>query len=141
MLPTRSDRQAPGLTHPGVLPSLLVALASRVLPGGSRRNRYLQEFRAELYGMPVRRQTTHALRIVASAWTLRSASANPARERRSVLNVLRSKPPMCLLNLRHHWAMQSTSDGSRYERCTRCGKDRRDDSIGIDLKKGMTMGW
>jgi hypothetical protein len=141
MDPTRSDRHAPSLAHPAAVPSLLVALASRVLPGGSKRTRYLQEFRAELYGMPVRRQTTHALRIVASSWSLRSASANPERERRTMLTVLRSKPPLCLLNLRHHWVTQSTLDGSLYERCARCGKDRRDDSIGIDLNKGMTLGF
>lgn len=29
---------------------------------------------------------------------------------------------MCKLNLRHAWHIESTEDGSRYRRCTRCGK-------------------
>jgi len=126
MSSTRSDPAAPGLAPPKFIPSLLVALASRVLPGGSRRNRYRQEFRAELYGMPARRQTAHALRILASSWSLRRATAHPARERTSMLTMIRSKPLLCLLNIKHYWMPQYTDEGNRYERCAACGKDRPD---------------
>ncbi|MEV4953408.1 hypothetical protein MRBLAR21_001877 [Paenarthrobacter nitroguajacolicus] len=29
---------------------------------------------------------------------------------------------MCKLNLGHQWHVEHTDDGSRYLRCTRCGK-------------------
>lgn len=32
------------------------------------------------------------------------------------------KALLCKLNLRHDWHIQSTEDGGRYRRCTRCGK-------------------
>ena len=33
-------------------------------------------------------------------------------------------PLTCRWHLHHHWSWVSTEDGDRYERCTRCGKDR-----------------
>ena len=126
MSATRSDREAPSLAPPGFIPSLLVTLAVHMLPGGSRRNRYRREFLAELYGMPTRRQTAHALRILASSWSLRRATVNPARERTTMLTMLRSKPLLCLLNIKHYWMPQYTDEGTRYERCAACGKDRWD---------------
>jgi hypothetical protein len=126
-------RETPQLTRPALVPSLLVALATRVLPGGSRRTRYRQEFQAELYGMTPGRQTAHALGILASSWSLRSATADPRREGRSMLIILRTKPLLCLLNIRHRWKLQSTSDGYRYRRCARCGKDRMEYPYGPRL--------
>jgi hypothetical protein len=126
------SQKGPPLAPPGFLPSLLVALASRVLPSGSRRSRYRQEFKAELYGMPRRRQTAHALQIAASSWSLRSAIASPQRKGRDMLAIVRRKPLLCLLNVRHHWHMESTPDGDRYQRCTKCGKDRDEYPIRFD---------
>ena len=117
-------REAAQLHAPGFVPSLLIALGGRVLPGGARRDRYRQEFLAELYGMTPGRQTVHALQIVASSWALRSATSHPHREGKTMLTILRSKPLLCLLNIRHHWEGQSTADGERYQRCAKCGKDR-----------------
>jgi hypothetical protein len=37
---------------------------------------------------------------------------------------------MCKLNLGHHWHVESTEDGSRYRRCTRCGKYDSDSDAG-----------
>lgn len=56
------------------------------------------------------------------------------------MTIVRSKPLLCLLNVKHHWVEVSTEDGQRYERCSKCGKDRMDYPWGIDLKKGMTFG-
>lgn len=46
-------------------------------------------------------------------------------------------PLTCRWNLHHHWSWVSTEDGDRYERCTRCGKDRLekfgDSSFDINL--------
>ncbi|ABM09049.1 DUF1660 family phage protein [Paenarthrobacter aurescens] len=39
---------------------------------------------------------------------------------------------MCKLNLGHKWHVERTEDGTRYRRCTRCGKDE-DDSGGSRL--------
>ena len=32
------------------------------------------------------------------------------------------KSLLCKMNLRHDWRVQTTEDGGRYRRCTRCGK-------------------
>ena len=133
MHPTRSDSETP----PALVPSFLVELAAQVLPGGSRRNRYLQEFQAELYGMPTRRQAAHALRILGSSWSLRRATANPNRERRTLMTMLRSKPLLCRLNIRHHWEWQISPDGGRYERCTKCGEDRLPFGWNLDYRPGQ----
>ncbi|GAA1967883.1 hypothetical protein [Microbacterium deminutum] len=134
------DREAPELQTPAFVPSLLISLAGRVLPGGSRRDRYRQEFLAELYGMTPARQTAHALQIVASSWSLRSATSHPQREGKTILTILRSKPLLCLLNIRHHWEVQSTPDGERYQRCTKCGKDRMEYPWGPDPKRSAPIG-
>lgn len=43
-----------------------------------------------------------------------------------MMTKLRSKPLLCLLNIRHQWLVQSGPDGERYECCAKCGKDRMD---------------
>ena len=46
----------------------------------------------------------------------------------------RRKPLLCALNLHHHWHLESTPDGDRFMRCTKCGKDRDEDlKIPIDI--------
>ncbi|MEN2741440.1 hypothetical protein ABCS02_26960 [Microbacterium sp. X-17] len=46
----------------------------------------------------------------------------------------RRKPLLCRLNLHHHWHLESTPDGGRYMRCTKCGKDRDEDlDIPVDF--------
>lgn len=35
-------------------------------------------------------------------------------------------PLLCSLNVRHHWHVETSPDGDRYQRCTRCGKERTD---------------
>jgi hypothetical protein len=133
------EREAPRPRIPAVVPSLLIALGGRVLPGGSARERYRQEFTAELYGMTPRRQTAHALQIVVSSWALRSATRHP-REGKTMVNILRRKPLLCLLNVRHDWETQSSPDGERYQRCSRCGKDRMEYPWGLDPKGRNTIG-
>jgi hypothetical protein len=46
------------------------------------------------------------------------------------------KPLQCRINLHHKWRQASTSDGQRYTRCVRCGKDGTD----IDMSGGMNPG-
>jgi hypothetical protein len=133
-------RERSAIRKPGPVAVLLITLAGRILPGGSRRDRYRQEFLAELHGMAPGRQIAHALQIVASAWSLRSATANPDRERKTMLTMLRSKPLLCLLNVRHKWSWVSSTDGERYERCAKCGKDRMAYPWGLDPKGRNTIG-
>jgi hypothetical protein len=40
------------------------------------------------------------------------------------------QPLFCRLNLKHRWEMQSTTDGGRFRRCARCGKDKFDGTSG-----------
>lgn len=120
------------LEKPAAFPLLLITLACRVLSGGDMRRRYQEEFRAELYGMPRLRQTGHALRVVGSSLSLRRATRDPARGRRRVFTILRSKPLLCLLNLHHYWQWQSTPDGERLERCALCDKDRTENIVHAD---------
>lgn len=85
----QKSRAATTLQKPAWVASLLISVASRVLPGGRRRDRYRQEFLAELYGMTPGHQIRHALQIVASSWSLRSATSNPDRERTTMITILR----------------------------------------------------
>jgi hypothetical protein len=48
---------------------------------------------------------------------------------------------MCKLNLRHDWHIETTDDGGRYRRCTRCGKyDDRGRGGSGDWASGVGMG-
>jgi hypothetical protein len=103
----------------------LIKLAIRVLPNDGRRERYRAEFVAELHGMTRARQTRHALSIVVHAWALRTAVMSSPRNPLEVAvhTTRKPRPLLCRMNLRHRWKGQSTEDGCRYLRCSRCGKD------------------
>lgn len=42
----------------------------------------------------------------------------------------RHRDVLCRLNLHHTWRTVSTEDGSRYQRCARCGKDESGRFVG-----------
>jgi hypothetical protein len=46
---------------------------------------------------------------------------------------------LCRTNLHHHWEVARTPDGTRYERCARCLKERRD-GISPGTNAGMGIG-
>lgn len=135
-----SGPQPPEPQRPALVPSLLIRAGTRVLPGGSCRDRYRQEFLAELYLMRRGQQSAYALQVVAASWSLRSAVTYPRHEERTMMNSLRGKPLLCLLNIRHHWETESSPDGERYQRCSRCGKDRMEYPWGNDPKGRNTIG-
>src|SRR5215468_4634978 len=56
----------------GYLPRHTVQVATRVLPGATR-DRYRQEFLAELYGLGRTRQLRHAFGVLSRSWALRAA--------------------------------------------------------------------
>jgi hypothetical protein len=108
-----------------------VELAARALPADYRQ-RYASEFIAELYGMPVRQQVRHSLRVLSLAWALRAALAETAAGtiEENAMKHPSARPLLCRLNLRHRWRWASTEDGDRYEHCLRCGKDRSEKAGG-----------
>jgi hypothetical protein len=109
----------------------VVKLSARALPRGPVRDRYRDEFLAELHGMSRRRQTRHSVGILSRAWALRVAVEGQGRlagGTDDVTTQTRTRPLLCRLNLHHVWRMCITEDGARYRRCTRCGKDDVGDS-------------
>lgn len=129
------------MTRPGFLAHESVRLAVRVLPAGSTRDRYEQEFIAEMYAISPKCQKLYAIGVLTHAWSLRAALAeNPlVSEERE----MQGKPLMCRLNVRHRWRWDSTEDGQRYEHCAKCGKDRadfpEDPSGGGLIGRGLAM--
>jgi hypothetical protein len=112
----------------GSLPRHTVRVATRVLPG-STRDRYRQEFLAELYGLGRARQLRHALGVLSRSWALRAAINTPSEAAAADMEIVfprHRRPLLCRLNLRHRWATLRTEDGKPYLRCQRCGKDETD---------------
>ncbi len=104
--------------------NVLVSVAVHVLPNGATRDRYRVEHDAELRALSTGRQVTYALGAVMTSLALRRASSSGATERGVTEGLARvRKPLLCRLNVHHTWLWHSTSDGGRFRRCERCGKD------------------
>jgi hypothetical protein len=97
----------------------LVDLAVLVLPRGTVRERYRAEFLAELHDLAGRALFTHAIGVLAHAWSLRH----------SVLDSVERAPWHCRWHLYHHYRTASTDDGRRFRRCADCGRD--DPHVGL----------
>lgn len=123
---------------PGPFSSAAVRLAARALPGGPVRARYRQEFLAELYGLDPGRCRRHALGVLSRCYALRAnVGTSPRLPAHMSLGPLAARRPLlCRVNVHHKWRQESTSDGQRYTRCARCGKD----GIDIDMSGGMNPG-
>lgn len=96
-----------------------VALASRALSAGPVRERWREEFSADLQVLNRRRQATYTVGVLANAWALRSAlrKGEPA-----ILETTWTTRLTCRLNLRHRWRVVSTEDGNPHWECTACHK-------------------
>ena len=103
----------------------VIGLAVRALPRGEPRERYRQEFLADLHHLDRHRRFRYALGVVVQVVPLRFALARSARTVwEAAVGPRRRKPLLCLLNLRHRWVVESVEDGSSRNRtCVRCGKD------------------
>ena len=122
-----------------------VRLVTRVLPAGPVRDRYRQEFLAELHGLRRTARLVFVLGIASRACALRVAvrGTAPAVE---VEPARRRKPLLGRTGLHHRWRTVVNPDGEPYQRCARCGEDR---SGGMSTKDfagsvagNMTMpGW
>ncbi|GAA2169109.1 hypothetical protein [Pedococcus bigeumensis] len=120
-------------------PSRLVRLATRALPPGEVRDRYRQEFLAELAGLPGPDQTRHAAGILTHSLALRSAVRGTRAGPMEDAMTAPSKPLLCRTNAHHHWEWASTPDGQRYIRCARCLKEK-DSGAGGQWTGGASMG-
>jgi hypothetical protein len=98
-----------------------VALASRTLPAGPTRERWREEFWADLQVLDRRQQATYTLGVLANAWALRTA-LNKGEPTIMGNTVTRRPPLMCRLNLRHQWRVVSTEDGNPHRECIACRK-------------------
>ena len=120
-------------------PARMVRLATRALPAGAVRDRYRQEFLAELAGMSGSHQARHAAGILTHCLGLRSAlrsvQAGPMEDAMS----RPTKPLLCRTNAHHHWEWAHTPDGERYIRCGRCLKEKGS-SAGGQWTGGASMG-
>jgi hypothetical protein len=66
----------PKIRAAGFWPRHTVGVATRVLPGATR-DRYRQEFVAELHGLSRARQLRHAFGVLSRSWALRAAISAP----------------------------------------------------------------
>lgn len=98
-----------------------VTLASRALSAGPTRERWREEFLADLQVLGRRQQATYAVGVLANAWALRSALGEG--EPIIMTKTVTTRPPLrCRLNLRHRWRVVSTEDGNPHWECTACHK-------------------
>ncbi len=101
----------------------LIRIATLVLPAGPVRERYRQEFLADLGGLARRARLAFAVGVLANAFALRAAvgaDGVPLAERD--FSSVR-KPLLCRLHM-HFRVRCVAEDGSVYHRCRRCGDDQ-----------------
>jgi hypothetical protein len=100
-----------------------VELAVRALPDGPRQ-RYRQEFLAELHGMSRSGRFRHVCGLLTQARALRAEiRATEVRLERLHSSTHLVRLLLCATGLRHRWDRQFTEDGTLYGRCSRCGED------------------
>ena len=112
----------------------MVVLATRTLPA-SQRERYRQEFNAELHFIPPADQLRYASQVLTRSWPLRAALTGPALATigESTMETIPTRPLTCRLHLRHHWRRCFSEDGARYTACTKCGKEQPNSWFGTNL--------
>ena len=101
----------------------LVRFASRALPAGPLRDRYRQEFLAELHDHRARGQLRYSIGVLTHVLALRMAVGDqsvPVAERDFAQT---RKPLLCRLHV-HFRVRCVNEDGDVYHRCHRCGDDQ-----------------
>jgi hypothetical protein len=115
------------------LTRLLLDLAVRAVPAG-HRERYAREFTAELHEVPSGDRFRYTLGLLVQAPALRSALSGTTAP--ATQQVVRARKPLrCRLG-RHRWRMLSAEDGTRFEACLRCDKDRPPGNYGSGGSEG-----
>lgn len=105
---------------PNPLAAALIALSVLPLPTGSR-DRWSDEYRAEIFGLPRTRQIMNAASVLAGALTLRSALK--AGDSESVFATATSWS--CRLGRHHFRSVNQDNPENRqyqYRECVTCGK-------------------
>ncbi len=127
------------LPRAAFVPDRTVRIAAAMLPA-SARDRYEREFLSELFGLTIRQQTRYAFDILCHTASLRTAVHREAGASEFALTTRAQHPLGCRLNVHHRWITKSTTDGGRYQRCRRCGKDRTevDGNSNLDTPEGRT---
>jgi hypothetical protein len=100
----------------------LVRLSTRLIPPGDTRQRYRWELYADLSSLDRPRQLSYASGVLSTAWQLRRELTQETDLMTDTTSTP-TRPLLCRINLRHHWAWERTDDGHRYRRCQTCGKD------------------
>ncbi len=120
----------------------LVRAASHVLPAGELRERYRQEFLADLYDRRRTARLRYSLGVLTHVVPLRIAVGRGIALESAAFGGRRSL--LCRLHL-HHFDPCHNPDGEFYLRCRRCGADRYDPqgkpgdvNIGGNILGGIT---
>ena len=120
-----------------------IGLAVRALPGLDDRLRYRAEFLAELHDLTPVGQLRYTAGVLSQTFALRAAlGSTPSSVGEDAMTLTRT--PFywrCRVLRTHHWVGRSTEDGSRYEACSRCGKEREDLSAGGPNTAFPIGGW
>lgn len=125
---SRSDTTPLEWAEPGAIARHIARAATVLLPRYVRA-RYRQEFVAEMYGMSRSARARHAVGVLSRSWALRMAIRAPAGSSQLTAPTASARPLRCRLRW-HRWRMRSTTDGARFRRCARCGKDKFDGASG-----------
>ena len=126
----RGRVRRPGATQRGPPPGRRAARRGgpsgptvQLLRRGGVRDRYRDEFVAELYGMTPRRRLRHVAGIAAAMPALSTVVRRTARRSWEDLVGPRARRPLrCATNMKHRWGSFSTEDGSRYRACVLCSQ-------------------
>jgi hypothetical protein len=105
--------------HPSVLARAGVALATRLLPTGTARTRYHDEFLAELHDLTPTAQLRHIAALLLRGPALRAALED-------AVDTMSARVPFwrCRVFRWHDFVRRSNPDGGLYQVCRRCGRDR-----------------
>ena len=104
-----------------------VGLAVRLLPELDDRLRYRAEFLAELHELSPVGQLRYTAGVLSQTFALRAAlgsAPSSVEEDAMTITTTRSGDWRCRILRKHSWVTRSTEDGSRYETCSRCGRDQ-----------------
>ncbi len=112
---------------PLAIARLAVGLAVRALPRNEDRLRWSAELTADLAVLDAGDQLRYAAGVLSQTLALRAAlGSSPTRaEEAAGTLTTRDRPSFrCRVLRRHRWAVRSTEDGSRYQACARCSRER-----------------
>lgn len=115
------------MSAPLAIARLAVGLAVRALPRHDDRLRWSAELTADLAVLDAGAQLRYAAGVLSQTLALRAAlgSAPTRAEEAAMTLTTHERPPFrCRVLHRHRWAIRSTDDGSRYQACVRCSRER-----------------